>query len=207
MVSSGIQKVFYLIWTIIKLNLFFLLFSLMGGMLLGVGPSFQTMSDLLFEYGIDYQNITFRNYFDNWKNNFKKSNIHFWIITVFSFLVLYNLFLSAQMTGLIWFVVDIILIFILLLIMVTYLYLVQYESKYEISITNLFKLSFISVFINFATIIKITFGIITIIFITWNFKGLLLFGTFALIAVWSEVSTKEKRNMTSRKLEENEKAY
>ena len=207
MVSSGIQRGFYLIWTIIKLNMFFLLFSLMGGILLGIGPSFQTMVDLLSEYGLDYQNMTLSNYYINWKYNFRRSNLHFFIMEMLTILVVYNLFLSTQMKGLVWFIADIIMVFILLLIMVMYLYLVQYESKYDISTINLFKLSFISVFFNFFGFLKIILGIITIIFITWNFKGLLLFATFALIAIWSEFSTKEKREIISRKLEENEEAY
>lgn len=207
MVSSGIQRGFYFIWTIIKLNMFFLLFSLMGGILLGIGPSFQTMVDLLSEYGLDYQNMTISNYYINWKYNFRRSNLHFFIMEMLTILVVYNLFLSTQMKGLVWFIADIIMVFILLLIMVMYLYLVQYESKYDISTINLFKLSFISVFFNFFGFLKIILGIITIIFITWNFKGLLLFATFALIAIWSEFSTKEKREIISRKLEENEEAY
>ncbi|MDZ5560578.1 DUF624 domain-containing protein [Enterococcus cecorum] len=207
MVSSGIQRGFYFIWIIIKLNMFFLLFSLMGGILLGIGPSFQTMVDLLSEYGLDYQNMTLSNYYINWKYNFRRSNLHFFIMEMLTILVVYNLFLSTQMKGLVWFIADIIMVFILLLIMVMYLYLVQYESKYDISTINLFKLSFISVFFNFFGFLKIILGIITIIFITWNFKGLLLFATFALIAIWSEFSTKEKREIISRKLEENEEAY
>ena len=182
--------------------MFFLLFSLMGGILLGIGPSFQTMVDLLSEYGLDYQNITLSNYYINWKYNFRRSNLHFFIMEMLTILVVYNLFLSTQMKGLVWFIADIIMVFVLLLIMVMYLYLVQYESKYDISTVNLFKLSFISVFFNFFGFLKIILGIITIIFITWN-----LFATFALIAIWSEFSTKEKREIISRKLEENEEAY
>lgn len=62
MASTGIQRLFYVIWTIIKLNLYFLLFSLMGGVVFGIGPAFQTMNDLLTEQGINYQEITFKRF-------------------------------------------------------------------------------------------------------------------------------------------------
>lgn len=70
MASTGIQRLFYVIWTIIKLNLYFLLFSLMGGVVFGIGPAFQTMNDLLTEQGINYQEITFKRFLSGWKKNF-----------------------------------------------------------------------------------------------------------------------------------------
>ena len=41
MESTGIQRLFYLSWTVIKLNLLFVLFSLAGGIIFGVGPALQ----------------------------------------------------------------------------------------------------------------------------------------------------------------------
>lgn len=45
--SGGLVKAFRLIWAVIKLNLFFVLFTMMGAVLFGVGPAFQTISDLI----------------------------------------------------------------------------------------------------------------------------------------------------------------
>lgn len=200
MVSSGIQRLFYVVWMIIKLNLYFVLFTLMGGVIFGAGPAFQTMTDLLMEHGIDYQQVTFKRFMTHWKANFKRSNVHFLIFAGISFFLGYNLYLSAQIQGLLWLVIDFILAFVLLLITVLYLYVTQYETKYEISHFNLFKLAFISVFLNFGAFLKVLFGLVSIFVLTWFFKGLFLFATFSLIAVWSGFATKDNRFMVAGKL-------
>ena len=58
MESTGIQRLFYLSWTVIKLNLLFVLFSLAGGIIFGVGPALQMMTDFILEEGMNYQAIT-----------------------------------------------------------------------------------------------------------------------------------------------------
>lgn len=200
MVSSGIQRLFYVVWMIIKLNLYFVLFTLIGGVLFGAGPAFQTMTDLLMEHGIDYQQVTFKGFMSQWRKNFKRSNVHFLLFAGISFFLGYNLYLSAQIQGLLWLVIDFVLVFVLLLLTVFYLYVTQYETKYEITHFNLFKLAFVSVFLNFSAFLKVLFGLISILVLTWFFKGLLLFATFALIAVWSGFATKDNRFMVARKL-------
>ena len=56
--SGGLVKAFRLIWAVIKLNLFFVLFTMMGAVLFGVGPAFQTISDLIEEEGLSYEDQT-----------------------------------------------------------------------------------------------------------------------------------------------------
>lgn len=146
MASTGIQRLFYVIWTIIKLNLYFLLFSLMGGVVFGIGPAFQTMNDLLTEQGINYQEITFKRFLSGWKKNFKRGNLHFSLFAALTFVLAYNLYLAAQIQGLLWMIITFLLFFVLLLVGVLFLYTTQYETSYDISTGNLLKLAFISVF-------------------------------------------------------------
>lgn len=61
--SGGLVKAFRLIWAVIKLNLFFVLFTMMGAVLFGVGAAFQTISDLIEEEGLSYEDKTFRKAF------------------------------------------------------------------------------------------------------------------------------------------------
>lgn len=202
MESSGVQRFFYVVWMIIKLNLFFVLFTLLGGIILGFGPSFQTMNDELTAHGIDYQKITLSGFFEGWKRNFKRGNLHFLIYLLLIFIIAYNLYLSVQLQGLLWFILDFILIFTLLLLTVFWLYVVQYETLYEISTYNLFKLSFISLFLSFGAFFKVLFGLVSIIVVTWFFKGLLLFATFSLIIIWAGYATKDNRALVAEKLDQ-----
>ncbi|MEO1772076.1 MULTISPECIES: YesL family protein [Enterococcus] len=200
MASSGVQRLFYVIWTIIKLNLFFLLFSLMGGLVLGIGPAFQTMNDLLTEQGINYQEITFKRFLTGWKSNFKRGNLHFGLFAVLTLVLVYNLYLAAQIQGLLWLIIAVLLFFVLLLVTVLFLYITLYETSYEISNVNLLKLAFISVFLNFGVFLKVLFGVISILAVTWYFKGLFLFATFALLIIWSGYATKSNRQLVDQKL-------
>ena len=77
MESTGIQRLFYLSWTVIKLNLLFVLFSLAGGIIFGVGPALQMMTDFILEEGMNYQAITVKRAFESWKAHFKRSNCYF----------------------------------------------------------------------------------------------------------------------------------
>ncbi|MGM0216268.1 YesL family protein [Enterococcus sp. AZ109] len=200
MASSGIQRLFYVVWTIIKLNLYFLLFSFMGGLVFGIGPAFQTMSDLLTEYGINYQEVTFKNFLAGWKANFKRGNLHFGLFAVLTFVLAYNLYLAAQIQGLLWLIIAFLLFFVLLMVLVLFLYTTLYETSYEISTLNLLKLAFISVFLNFGVFLKVLFGVASILAITWYCKGLIVFAAFSLLVIWSGYATKDNRILVDRKL-------
>lgn len=200
MESTGIQRLFYILWAIIKLNLYILVFTLAGGIVLGMGPAFQSANDVLLTSGMDYQNITFGKMAERFKANFKRSNCIFWIFAALLGIVAYNLFLASQIKGLLWFILSFVLFFAILLLLVVYLYAVQYETTYDISIGNLLKLAFISVFLNFGTFLKVLFGVISILVVTWFFKGLLLFATFSLFLVWSGYATKNIRQLVEGKL-------
>lgn len=200
MVSSGLQRLFYVAWTIIKLNLFFVAGSFMGVFVLGIGPAFQTINDMIMAYGIDYQAMTWKEFFQGWKRNFKRSNLFFWVFALLTFFIGYNLFLSVQITGLLWLIIDFLLVFVLLLLVECYIYLVIYETIYDVSATDLLKLAFISLFLSFGNFIKLLFGIVSILVLTWYFKGLIVFATFSLLLIFSGYATKENRDIVDRKL-------
>lgn len=200
MESSGIQRLFYVIWTIVKLNLYFILFSFMGGVVLGVGPAFQTINDLLAEQGIHYQEITFSRFMTGWKANFKRGNLHFGLFALLAFALAYNLYLAVQIQGLLWMIITFLLFFVLILVVVLFLYMTLYETSYEISTGNLLKLAFVSVFLNFGVFLKVLFGVFSILAVTWYFKGLAIFATGSLLLIWSGYATKDNRRLVEQKL-------
>lgn len=200
MVSSGIQRFFYVTWTIIKLNLLFIVGSLAGGIVLGIGPSFQTLNDLLQTHGIDYQELTVRAFFEQWKKNWVRGNQVFWIFVLAWSFVGYNLYLSTQLLGLLWLMIDFILLIILMLLFVFYIYCIQYETNYETSLKEIIKLAFISLFLGGLSLVKMLFGLVSIVGLTWYFKGLFLFASFSLILIFAGYATKEVRELVDRKL-------
>ena len=204
MESTGIQRLFYFTWSVIKLNIFFILLSLAGGIILGVGPAWQVLSDLVQEHGIDYEKMTFKKAWSLWKETFKTSNMHFWLFTAISAFLGYNLYLSAQLMGGFWLFVDFLLMFVLLIISVLYFYVVLYTSNYDISLIDVVKLSFISIFLNFWVFVKVLFGVVSLLLLTWHFKGLVLFATFSLLMMWGNLVTRKNRQFVNGKLENDE---
>jgi uncharacterized membrane protein YesL len=198
--NGGLVKAFRLIWSIVKLNLFFVLFTLMGGGLLGIGPAFQTISDLIAEDGLAYENQGVAKAFQCWKRNFKRGNLRFYSFFLLFAVVCYNLYLSSQIQGLLWLMIDFLLVTVSVVLTLLYLYSLVFESTYETSLFNTVKLAFISLFFNFGTFAKVIFGIVGILVFTWTAKGLLLFATFSLIILWVQVATRKDREQIDGKL-------
>ena len=108
MESTGIQRLFYLSWTVIKLNLLFVLFSLAGGIIFGVGPALQMMTDFILEEGMNYQAITVKRAFESWKAHFKEVTVIFTFSLHFR-ICFYNIYLAVQFTGIMWLIITFIL--------------------------------------------------------------------------------------------------
>jgi uncharacterized membrane protein YesL len=205
MLGSAMEKAFHTCWTIVKLNLFFVFFSLGGLVIAGTGPALQMAMDLFQEFGINSKEITFKRAYQSWKNNFKAGNINFYIFLVTTAVLAMNLYLSVQLQGLLWFMSLFILAFALVLTLVLYLYMTVYTSRYDMTFKNKLKLSFITTFMNFGTLVKLLFGLACILVFSWNMKGLLLFATVGLIVFWTAATTRHLISMIDEKLEgENE---
>ncbi|MCG4308009.1 DUF624 domain-containing protein, partial [Enterococcus lactis] len=107
----------------------------------------------------------------------------------------------VQIKGLIFLAIDFILLFALFCLFATYQYSMILDSEYTISVPNLLKLSFISVFSSFSSFLKIIIGSSVIIAVTWQFKGLILFGVIGLLTVWNGTMTKQWREELDKQLE------
>ncbi|HAP8892643.1 TPA: DUF624 domain-containing protein, partial [Enterococcus faecium] len=97
--------------------------------------------------------------------------------------------------------IDFILLFALLCLFATYQYSMILDSEYTISVPNLLKLSFISVFSSFSSFLKIIIGSGIILGVTWQFKGLILFGVIGLLTVWNGTMTTHWREELDKQLE------
>lgn len=204
MLGTGLERAFKMSWLVIKLNLFFHLFTLMGGILFGIGPSIQMVSDLFQLSKLDYKEVTFKEAFSIWKKRFVRSNIQFLIFLSIFGVLSYNLYLSVQLLGITWLIIDFILISAILFMYVAYQYIISYETSYEMPLFEMNKLAFISVFFGFGAFWKLLFGVVTIGFITWQMKGLFMFASISLLIMWSVIATRKIRDVVNEKLGFNE---
>lgn len=200
MVGKALETVFIKIWVIVKLNLFFWLFSCCGLIVAGVGPSLKVVNELFSAHGYHYKEITFKEGWTSFKQNFARGNGLFYGFLVFLGLLSYNLYLSVQIAGLLFLMIDFLLVCGLVYGMIVFQYTLLLDSYYTISVKNLLKLAMISALSNFTTLLKLALGIGVIFFVTWKFKGLLLFGTFSMIQIWSFTATKDWRQTIDERL-------
>lgn len=201
MVGKALETLFIKIWVIVKLNLFFWLFSCCGLLVAGIGPALKTINELFISHEFNYKEITLKEGWSRLKQNFIRGNVLFYGTILLLALLAYNLFLSVQIQGLSFLMIDFLLVFAMVYALVTFQYTLLLDSYYEIGLKNLLKLAFISTLSNFTNLLKIAIGVSVILFVTWKFKGLILFGTFSMIQIWSFTATKSWRQTIDQRLE------
>lgn len=179
-----LQNLFNRCYTLLKLNLMFWLFSLIGGLVLGIGPSLLAMMSMKEDFDWDYKEMTLSAYFERFKVYFKKGNGLFYLYLMIVALVGYNLFLSVQVRGILFLIIDFILVFAIIFFSVTFMFTQVILVRYDIKFSNAIKLGMILFFMNFIDILKLLLGLLIIFFITYKSPALLLFGTFSGIQVY-----------------------
>ena len=201
MLGKALETLFIRVWVVMKLTLYFWAYTVLGGIVLGIGPACKTVNELFYTYEFDYKEITFKRGWKLFKQSFTRGNLLFGLFLGMALLLGYNLYLSVQIKGILFLVIDFVLIFALLYAYATYQYSLILDSEYEISIPNLLKLSFVSSFSSFSSFLKLLIGGGIIFWITWNYKGLILFGLIGLITVWNGLVTKQWREKLDTQLE------
>lgn len=193
MLGRSLETFFIRVWVVMKLNLYFWLFSIAGGIVFGIGPSLTVVSELFIKHKFDYKEITVKEGWQLFKEKFKRGNYLFWIFVGVAALLVYNLFLSLQVKGFLFLAIDFILLFGLLYLFASFQYVLLFEAQFEISLIDLLKLSLISSLSNFFSFLKIVIGSGIIFGLTWKYKGLILFGTIGLLLVWNSLATEKWR--------------
>lgn len=183
MLGKWIEKFFRKTYVLMKLNFMFLASVIMGGVVFGIGPAFLNISDYYSSYAWDYEKMSWKQLWPQFKKNFKRGNSLFYIYFFFIGFAVYNLFLSYQIKiGFILFI-QFILIFVIVFFSVSYLYAVAMNSRYEIKLWNLIKLSAIAFFGNLTRLLRFALSLFAIYFIYHYFPGLLMFGIFSGLVI------------------------
>lgn len=186
MVSQAVQQLFIKAYTIIKLNLLFWALSFAGGLVLGIGPSLMVVNELFFDNGYDYGQMTWKKTWKLFKQNFSIGNRLFYSFFAVAFILSYSLFLSVQVPGLLFIVIDFIIAIVLLAIICIYAYTLNIKAGFDINVINSFKLACAHYFFNFFDNLKQLLGLIVILGITYKFLGLILFATVSLIVIYTQ---------------------
>ena len=159
MIGTFVETLFIRVYTLLKLNLIFVICTGIGGLILGIGPAVLVVTKLFFEAGWHPELITYQKTKEVFKVSFKRGNFLFYGYGVVFGMLTYNLYLALQLMYTWAFVLSFILIFVSVCCIINYVYAILLESKYEMALKHLIKLAFILFFIK---------GKITLVLIFWT---------------------------------------
>lgn len=179
-----IEFLFTKIYISMLISGIFILLSLSGGLIFGMGPAGMTVMSLIEAYGDDYKSYGLREAWDLFKTNFRKGNQVFLSFLTLYLLLTYGIYLMVQLPqqSLLYIIVGLMdLIFLLVLPFVYALYL-KIQVHFELSYQNSIKLAFITLFLAPASVIfKLILGTALLLVISWYAPAL---GFFVLIGMW-----------------------
>ena len=183
MLGNMFENVFNRCFVLIKLNLYFWVLTVVGLVVTGVGPALMTINELFTEYQWEHSEMTIKRTLQLFKRNWKVGNQLFLLFFASGLIISYNLFLAVQMQGLLFLVLDFFLIFILLAVFLSYNYALALNSRFEMAFFDLVKLALMTFFANFFMVLKSLGGLAVVLFLTYKFPGLILFGAVALVQI------------------------
>lgn len=198
--SKGTQKAFQIIFVLIILNLLFWLYSLVGLLILGVGPSLITITELFLNNKFEYRKYSVKDGWKIFKKNFVTSNLHFYAFLIADVFLFYDLYIGSQIK-MIWMLpISILLIFLIIFISIVGLYTLITESTFEIDFKNAIKLSLYAFFADFKGLMLFIVGAGIIVIISGLWPGLILFLSISTLIVWCNYSSKSWLDEISEKL-------
>lgn len=182
-IFNSIDSLFSVIYYFAKLNLYFIFYTLRGGILLGLFPSFVSLCKIISIGDVKDTTISTRNEFKkNFKLFFYKANIVGAVLT-FLFIVLIGnyLVLMSNQGG-----YSIYIVFSYLAILILYLSLIVWVfpliSSMEFSVKQYFKMALIVGITQFHYTFAVWVMILTTLYISLSFPAVLLFFTVSLLA-------------------------
>lgn len=202
MLGKMTQRAFVAIYVLMVLNLSFWLLSLIGILVLGVGPALRTVTETYLSNGLNYHGYRFKDMWHLYKKYFWIANGHFYTFFILELFLFYDLYISSQIKNMWMFPVIFLLIFSMIMVATIGIYNLIIESTFEINFGNALKLSIVEFFSNFKALLKFLIGLLIIIALTKMWPGFLLFLTVSTIIVWGIFSSKKWIEVITSQLED-----
>lgn len=123
--QNGIYSFFGIVSYMTQLNLQWLLFTLLGGILLGIGPATAITVRFLHDYRENRREYSFTDFWQAYKQNFKKFSLVGWLYTAFLAVLIVNLRIVAVLVSAPWIapaytLLGMVLVYLLLMSFLTY---------------------------------------------------------------------------------------
>lgn len=189
MAGSILEQIFNRCYILMKLNLFFVGLTLIGGIVLGIGPAFYAVLSLFHESEWEVQGKTLKKAWQYYKEGFLRINKLSMIYLIAAVILGVNLFIAVKQIGLAFLSISLFIIFALMLILFLFSYSIQLDVLYDLTLKTNLQLSATLLFADFKEFLIQLMGNIMLLALTVKYPAMLLFFTFSLHAIWMNVTS------------------
>lgn len=188
MIGKTAQIIFTRVFVMMILNFYFFVFSVMGLLILGVGPALQTVNELFLDHQWHWQGYRFKQGWHYYRQYFVKANCHFWLFAGMLGALLYNLYLSTQINQPWILVIQFVLLMGIMMTVVIGLLFMAIQARYAVNLKHGIVLAFAQFFDHPLQILRFIFGIVTMVIVCVRWPGLGLFLSVGAVIVWTNWS-------------------
>ncbi|GIN70669.1 hypothetical protein J14TS2_11440 [Bacillus sp. J14TS2] len=165
-------------------NLLWILFTLIGLIILGIGPSTQAMFAVTRKWVMEGKEIPiFSTFWSSYRTEFIKSNMLFSILFVIGYVLFFDFRFLIHFEGWLYTVLTAGLASIMIIYLFTALFTYPMFAHYNIKIAQYLRYSFLIVISHPLQLLLLTIIIVPIVFIFLIFPGLLLFFSGSVISL------------------------
>ncbi|MFZ8764962.1 DUF624 domain-containing protein [Enterococcus diestrammenae] len=204
MIGSIVEQVFNKFYVLLKLNLYFLVLTAIGGVAFGIGPAYCSILTLYKETGWDTNNKSFKKAWSYYKNSFWKANRLAVFFIGLIILLMINLLIAVQEKGLLFFSITLIIFVCLIALIFIFNYALQIEINYELSWRENVLLSITILFSNLKELALQVGGLILLAFIFIKLPALILFCAFSSMIIWFDFTLEKRLTWINEALVTNE---
>jgi uncharacterized membrane protein YesL len=175
----------YWIWKIMLLNWLWLVYILLGGIVLGVFPATASLFAITRRWlKGEMDRPTFCEYHTYYKQNFWKVNGLGWIYLLIGIFLVYDLYLVTQLKGLVALFSSMLIIILFLIYSFSFLYLFSYYVHFNQTFKNYLLQPFFLTIVSFKQNLLIAIGLTLVGYLIYQLPGLILFTLGVMPAYW-----------------------
>ena len=175
MLGRATQSIFTKVFVFLIMTIYFWAYSLLGLVVLGVGPALRTVSELYQAHQWQWRDYSFKQGFKQWRQDFWTVNAHTWLFMGVLAILGYNLYLSVQLREL-WVVfVQFIIVAAMVLVFCLGVFTLMLRTHYEVSFKDAVKLALVQFFASFGQMLIFVVMTVAVVAISLKWPGLILF--------------------------------
>lgn len=184
MAGDFLNKVFTGVYTLLKINFLFLILSILGGIIFGIGPALYTIFQLWIANGWQFKKYKWAVAWEIYRKNFFKINRFAILHEFISILLLVNLYLAISIKGMLFFTISMLIVFVLILWSFVWFYYIYLTDTEDNNQKQILLLAVQMIFSSGKNLLTQLFGLIVLVIFMIKFPAFTFFWGFACVNIY-----------------------